>query len=99
MNNLQDILAKKQSMLNTQSEKPKRAYISTSHQARAWDIIKKLGIEKEKDKHGIVFGFAKNYPYQCERAMSWLSDYPNARDRFALFMWKIKDLQNQPATK
>ena len=99
MNNLQDILSKKQSTLSTLSTERKRAYISTPHQARAWEIIKKLGVEKEKKKVGLVFHLVKTYPAQSERAWSWLSDYPNARDRFALFMWKIKDLRIQAETK
>lgn len=94
MNGLQDILAKKQSMLEHAPER--RAYISTQHQARAWYFITELGIKEDKQKVGMVFRFAKTRPQQCERAWSWLSDYPNARDRFALFLWKMKDLNKNP---
>lgn len=64
-------------------------YISREYQAYGVNLAQKLGDEKHK---GMYIKFAKIIPRPLlDHAMRFVSD-ANAKNKAALFMWKLKEL-------
>lgn len=56
-----------------------------------------LGDQLEDSKHyALYIKLAKNYPRGLlEEALSYVKNYPNAKSKGKLFMWKLKDLKQE----
>ncbi len=71
----------------------KHKYISQEYQAYGLRIAGKLG---DKDRMTMYIKWAKEKPRAIlEQALSFTSDYPNAKDKVRIFMWKVKQLENE----
>jgi len=66
-------------------------YISREFQDYGYRLAVELGDLKHKS---LYIKLAKNNPRGLlEKAKSYVLDYPNAKNKGALFMWKLKDLK------
>lgn len=71
----------------------KHKYISQEYQAYGLRIAGKLG---DKQRMTMYIKWAKEKPRAIlEQALSFTSDYPNAKDKIKIFMWKVKQLENE----
>jgi hypothetical protein len=71
----------------------KHKYISQEYQAYGLRIAGKLG---DKERMTMYIKWAKEKPRAIlEQALSFTSDYPNAKDKIRIFMWKVKQLENE----
>ncbi len=71
----------------------KHKYISQEYQAYGLRIAGKLG---DKQRMTMYIKWAKEKPRAIlEQALSFTSDYPNAKDKVKIFMWKVKQLENE----
>jgi len=71
----------------------KHKYISQEYQAYGLRIAGKLG---DKQRMTMYIKWAKEKPRAIlEQALSFTSDYPNAKDKIRIFMWKVKQLENE----
>lgn len=68
---------------------PTKIFAHTRHQVRGIEICEKLGSKA----YPVFISLYKRYPQVCETAYSWVSDYPNAKNKERLFLWKIKQLR------
>lgn len=69
---------------------------STEHQIYGVYLGDTLGDTKH---YSLYIKLAKTYPRKIlEDALSYVKDYPNAKSKGKLFMWKIKQLKN-PVTE
>jgi hypothetical protein len=89
-----------QSLFNTQdlATNPKRLfdnrhkYISTEYQMYGLRLAGKLNDTKRATMY---IKWAKEKPRAIlEMAYSFTIDYPNAKDKSKIFMWKVKELEN-----
>ncbi len=71
--------------------KNKKAYISREFQDYGYRLALKLGDLKHKS---LYIKLAKETPRALlEQAYSFAVDYPNAKNKGRLFMWKLKQLK------
>lgn len=71
-------------------------YISREFQKYGYDLAEKLG---DPTHVSLYIKLAKTVPRQIlEEAYSFVAD-ANARNKIALFMWKMKQLKNEVKTK
>jgi len=69
----------------------KKTKLTTSWQVRGVEIAQALGSKQ----YSLYIGLVKRYPLIVEQAFQWVSDYPNARNKGRLLLWKIKNLRLQ----
>jgi len=70
----------------------KHKYVSTEYQVYGLRLAGKLG---DKKRATMYIKWAKEKPRAIlEIAYSFAIDYPNAKDRSRIFMWKVKELEN-----
>ncbi|MGI6484183.1 MAG: hypothetical protein ACOX0R_00965 [Candidatus Dojkabacteria bacterium] len=68
-------------------------YISTEYQRYGLRLAGKLD---DKKRLTMYIKWAKTKPRAIlESALSFVSDYPNAESKSKLFMWKVKQLENE----
>ena len=66
-------------------------YISKEYQLYGLRLASKLG---DKGRATMYIKWAKEKPRSIlEQALSFTSDYPKARDKSRIFMWKVKELE------
>jgi len=71
----------------------KHKYISKEYQVYGLRLAGKLG---DKKRATMYIKWAKEKPRAIlEMAYSFAIDYPNAKDRSRIFMWKVKELENE----
>jgi len=71
----------------------KHKYVSTEYQVYGLRLAGKLG---DKKRATMYIKWAKEKPRAIlEIAYSFAIDYPNAKDRSRIFMWKVKELENE----
>lgn len=71
----------------------KGKYVSTEYQRYGLRIAGKLD---DKARITMYIKWAKTKPRAIlETALSFVSDYPNAGTKYKLFMWKVKQLENE----
>jgi hypothetical protein len=71
----------------------KHKYISQEYQHYGLRLAGKLGDSK---RVSMYIKWAKEKPrVVLERAYSFAIDYPNAKDRSRIFMWKVKELEKE----
>lgn len=71
----------------------KGKYVSTEHQSYGLRLAGKLD---DKKRLTMYIKWAKTKPRAVlETALSFVSDYPNAESKSKLFMWKVKQLENE----
>lgn len=71
----------------------KYKYISKEYQAYGLNLARKLD---DKSRATMYIKWAKEKPRAIlERAMSFTSDYPNAKDKSRIFMWKVKEIEKE----
>lgn len=71
----------------------KQRYISREFQDYGYRLACEMGEEHRK---AMYIKLAKNKPRALlERARSYVVDYPNAKNKGKLFLWKIKDLESK----
>lgn len=87
MDKLSNILVKRL------DQEEKQKYISQEFQDYGLRLAKEFG---EENRKAMYIKLAKTKPRQLlEQARSYVSDYPNAKNRGKLFLWKIKDLETR----
>jgi len=75
----------------------KHKYISQEYQYYGLRLAGKLG---DRKRVTMYIKWAKDKPRAIlEQAFSFAIDYPNATDRSRLFMWKVKQLENERKEK
>ena len=68
-------------------------YVSTEHQRYGLRLAGKLD---DKKRLTMYIKWAKTKPRAIlESALSFVSDYPNAESKSKLFMWKVKQLEDE----
>jgi len=71
----------------------KGKYVATEYQRYGLRIAGKLD---DKARITMYIKWAKTKPRAIlETALSFVSDYPNAGTKYKLFMWKVKQLENE----
>lgn len=71
----------------------KHKYISKEYQVYGLNLARKLD---DKGRATMYIKWAKEKPRAIlERAMSFTSDYPNAKDKSRIFMWKVKEIEKE----
>lgn len=72
-------------------------YVSREFQKYAYDLAVELN---DLDHKSLYMKLAKETPrILLERARSFVKDAQNARSKGRLFMWKLKQLENEPKIK
>lgn len=72
-------------------------YVSKEYQMYGLRLAGKLGDTKRATMY---IKWAKEKPRTIlEIAYSFAIDYPNAKDRSRIFMWKVKELENESTKK
>ncbi|MGI6423180.1 MAG: hypothetical protein ACOX0X_00980 [Candidatus Dojkabacteria bacterium] len=85
-------LSKKKVILND-----KHKYISKEYQYYGLRLASQLGDSKRATMY---IKWAKEKPRVIlEQAFSFAIDYPKAKDKSRLFMWKVKELEKELKTK
>lgn len=85
MDKLSNILAKRL------DDEAKQHYISQEFQDYGYRLAVDLGEESRK---AMYIKLAKTKPRDVlERARSYVVDYPNAKNKGKLFLWKLKDME------
>jgi len=71
----------------------KGKYVSTEYQRYGLRIARELD---DKARLTMYIKWAKTKPRAIlETALRFVSDYPNAQNKSKLFMWKVKQLENE----
>lgn len=71
----------------------KHKYISREYQLYGLRLSNKLN---DKKRATMYIKWAKEKPRGIlEQALSFTSDYPNAQDKSRIFMWKVKELEEE----
>jgi hypothetical protein len=71
----------------------KHKYISKEYQYYGLSLAGKLGDSKRATMY---IKWAKEKPrVVLEKAFSFAIDYPNAKDRSRIFMWKVKEIEKE----
>ncbi|MGI5897703.1 MAG: hypothetical protein ACOX6Q_00910 [Candidatus Dojkabacteria bacterium] len=71
----------------------KHKYISKEYQIYGLRLAGKLD---DKKRMTMYIKWAKEKPRAIlEQAMSFTSDYPNAKEKSRIFMWKVKELEKE----
>lgn len=71
----------------------KHKYISKEYQSYGLRLAGKLD---DKERATMYIKWAKEKPRAIlERALSFTIDYPSAKDKSRIFMWKVKELEKE----
>lgn len=71
----------------------KHKYISTEHQMYGLRLSSQL---EDKKRATMYIKWAKEKPRAIlETALRFTIDYPNAKDKSRIFMWKVKELEKE----
>lgn len=97
MENLEAILREKYRQNVDKYKKPrKRARV----QVMADRVHEKLGFGDDFSKYPLLVRLCKfNKEAHIEQVLSWISDYPQTRNKLGLFMWKLKDIRDKSKAK
>lgn len=86
-------------LINNKDEKyiksmvDRHKYVTTEYQDYGYRIALQLG---QTDKISLYIKIAKEKPRALvEQAFSFAIDYPNAKNKGRLFMWKLKELEKE----
>ncbi len=72
-------------------------YITQEFQDYGYRLACEMGEESRK---AMYIKLAKTKPrFLLEQARSYVTDYPNAKNKGKLFLWKIKDLETKAKAK
>ena len=83
-------------ILKRMDEEEHQKYISREFQDYGYRLAVELGEESRK---AMYIKLAKTKPRAIlEKARSYVIDYPNAKNKGKLFLWKIKQLEEAAAT-
>lgn len=75
----------------------KHKYISKEYQLYGLRLSSKLD---DKERATMYIKWAKEKPRGIlEQALSFTTDYPDAKDKSRIFMWKVKELEKEYALK
>ena len=75
----------------------KHKYISKEYQSYGLRLAGKLD---DKKRATMYIKWAKEKPRAVlERALSFTIDYPEAKDKSRIFMWKVKELEKENSEK
>jgi len=75
----------------------KKGYVTQEYQSYGAWLSNALD---DKKRMSMYIKWAKDKPRSVlESAYRFTADYPNAKDKSRLFMWKVKDLENQTKEK
>jgi len=97
MKSVKDLLKKKEGKSFQQDMFERHKYVSQEFQDYGYRMAAKLGDLKHK---ALYIKYAKEKPRAfLEQAFSFAIDYPNAKNRGKLFMWKIKELETERKKK
>ncbi len=87
-----EVFSKKKVVIND-----KHKYISKEYQYYGLSLAGKLGDTKRTTMY---IKWAKEKPRVIlEKAYSFAIDYPNAKDRSRIFIWKVKELEKESDLK
>ncbi len=97
MKSIQDILKKSPKGEIAKSMFDRHKYVTQEFQDYGYRIAYKLG---ELKSVSLYIKIAKEKPRAfVEQAFSFAIDYPNAKNRGRLFMWKLKQLEEERKEK
>ena len=75
----------------------KKGYVTQEYQSYGAWLANAL---EDKERMSMYIKWAKDKPRAIlESAYRFTADYPNAKDKSRLFMWKVKDLENESREK
>jgi hypothetical protein len=78
------------SLIASKKKVEKNKYISREFQDYGYQLAERLGDLKYKS---LYIKLAKDYPREVlERVYSFVADYPDAKNKGKLFMWKMKEI-------
>ena len=87
MKKIKDLLKQQQELFD------EHKYVTTEYQDYGYRLALKLN---DLDHKALYIKLAKEEPRALlEQALSFASDYPNARNKAKLFMWKLKELKDE----
>jgi len=96
MDSLKDLLINKDEYIKNAKEKGK--YVTKEYQDYGIRLAKKLGADKKQ--YSMFIKFAKVKPRGLlEKAYSFTDDYPGAKDKVRIFMWKLKQVEDEYKAK
>ena len=82
---------------DTKGLQNRHKYVTKEFQDYGYRLALKLG---ELKSVSLYIKLAKEKPrYMLEQAYSFAIDYPNAKNRGRLFMWKLKELEKEEKDK
>lgn len=80
-------------LINRLDHEEKQKYISQEFQDYGLRLAKELG---EEGRKAMYIKLAKSKPrHLLEQARSYVIDYPRAKSKGKLFLWKLKDLESK----
>ena len=95
MDSIKDLLTDKDEYLKKLANKSK--YVTKEFQDYGYRLALKLD---QLDRVSLYIKLAKEKPRaHLERALSFAVDYPNAKNKGRVFMWKLKELEDERAAK
>ncbi len=95
MESVKDLLRSKESFVGDIAERHK--YVTKEFQDYGYRIAVKLGQTKQAS---LYIKLAKEKPRTLmDQAFSFAIDYPNAKNKGRLFMWKLKELEKEQTDK
>jgi len=75
----------------------KKGYVTKEYQSYGAWLANELN---DKERMSMYIKWAKEKPRSLlESACRFIADYPDARDKSRLFMWKVKELEEQTENK
>lgn len=75
----------------------KKGYVTKEYQSYGAWLANELN---DKERMSMYIKWAKEKPRSLlESAYRFIADYPDARDKSRLFMWKVKELEEQTENK
>lgn len=91
MDSVKDLLKSKDDFVDGIADRHK--YMTKEFQDYGYRIAVKLG---QADKASLYIKLAKDKPRALmDQAFSFAIDYPNAKNKGRLFMWKLKELEKE----
>jgi hypothetical protein len=91
MKKIKDLLKQQQELFD------EHKYVTTEYQDYGYRLALKLN---DLDHKALYIKLAKEEPRALlEQALSFAIDYPQARNKAKLFMWKLKELKDERSKK
>jgi hypothetical protein len=80
-------------LAQSQQRAPYNPYINHEFQDYGYELAKKLN---DLDHKALYMKLAKTYPRTLlDNVYSFVSDYPNAKNKGKIFMWKLKQIREK----